>query len=50
MRLFAGRTLIHVWGDNQPDNGFEAVTPDLEDVYFATIRGFTHPTTSGPEN
>src|SRR6202161_2219519 len=32
IRLFAGRTLIHVWGDSQPDSGFEAVTPDLEDL------------------
>jgi len=40
IRLFAGRTLIHVWSDGLPDAGFEAVTPDLEDLYFATIRGY----------
>jgi ABC-type multidrug transport system ATPase subunit len=42
MRLFAGRTLIHVLSDSQPEAGFEAVSPDLEDLYFATIRGFIH--------
>jgi len=41
VRLFAGRTLIHVLSDRQPAAGFEPVTPDLEDLYFATIRGFS---------
>ncbi|HTZ97584.1 MAG TPA: ABC transporter ATP-binding protein [Terriglobales bacterium] len=40
VRLFAGKTLIHVLADVQPGAGFEPVTPDLEDLYFATIRGF----------
>jgi ABC-2 type transport system ATP-binding protein len=40
MRLFAGRTLIHVLSDAEPGDGFEVVAPDLEDLYFATIRGF----------
>lgn len=40
VRLFAGRTLIHVLSNRQPGPGFEPVTPDLEDLYFATIRGF----------
>jgi len=40
VRLFAGRTLIHVLSDNQPAAGFEPVDPDLEDLYFATIRRF----------
>jgi ABC-type multidrug transport system ATPase subunit len=43
MRLFAGRTLIHVLNGEPPETGFEPVTPDLEDLYFATIRGFLHP-------
>jgi ABC-2 type transport system ATP-binding protein len=42
MRLFAGRTLIHVLNDGKPDEGFEPVAPDLEDLYFATIKGFIH--------
>jgi ABC-type multidrug transport system ATPase subunit len=41
MRLFAGKTVIHVLADHPPDDGFEPVAPDLEDLYFATIRRFT---------
>jgi ABC-2 type transport system ATP-binding protein len=40
VRLFAGRTMIHVLSEGHPGAGFEPVTPDLEDLYFATIRGF----------
>jgi ABC-type multidrug transport system ATPase subunit len=43
VRLFAGRTLIHVWSEGQPEAGFEPVSPDLEDLYFATIRGYGNP-------
>ncbi|MGH9496973.1 MAG: ABC transporter ATP-binding protein [Candidatus Sulfotelmatobacter sp.] len=42
MRLFAGRTLIHVLSDLQPETGFEPTAPDLEDLYFATVKGFAH--------
>lgn len=42
MRLFGGRTLVHVLNDQPPEAGFEAVAPDLEDFYFATIKGFIH--------
>jgi ABC-2 type transport system ATP-binding protein len=48
-RLFAGRTLIHVLSD-QPEAGFEPVTPDLEDLYFATIHGLVHPGQAGRAN
>ena len=37
-RLAAGRTLLHVLADTQPEAGFEAVAPDLEDVYFGQLR------------
>ena len=37
-RLAAGRTVIHVLSDGRPDPGFEEVPPDLEDVYFSTLR------------
>jgi len=40
IRLFSGRTMIHVWSEVAPESGFEAVTPDLEDLYFATTRGY----------
>jgi ABC-type multidrug transport system ATPase subunit len=36
-RLFAGRTLIHVYADSRPDETFEPVDPGLEDVYFTTL-------------
>jgi ABC-type multidrug transport system ATPase subunit len=37
-RLTAGRTQLHVLADAQPEAGFEAVPPDLEDVYFGHLR------------
>ncbi|WP_210466717.1 ABC transporter ATP-binding protein [Rufibacter roseolus] len=40
-RLFAGKTIIHVYADARPGLEFEPVQPDLEDVYFATISGVT---------
>jgi len=42
MRLFAGQTLVHVLSPQQPEAGFEPAAPDLEDFYFATIKGFMH--------
>ena len=51
MRLVAGQTLLHVLQDEQPEAGFESVPPDLEDLYFATIRGFTpNPTADARTN
>ena len=41
-RRFVGRTLVHVLSDESPGAGFEPVSPDLEDLYFATIKGFIH--------
>jgi ABC-2 type transport system ATP-binding protein len=38
-RLLTGRTLIHVYAENDPGNGFEEAQATLEDVYFATIAG-----------
>jgi ABC-type multidrug transport system ATPase subunit len=38
-RLQAGRRVIHVHSDAQPDDSFSAVEPDLEDVYFTTMLG-----------
>jgi ABC-type multidrug transport system ATPase subunit len=35
--LSAGKTLIHVYSDLQPNATFQPVEPDLEDVYFYTI-------------
>ena len=36
-RLFAGRTVIHVLADAQPDPGFTPIDGGLEDVYFSTL-------------
>ena len=41
-RLLAGRTLVHVIGDDAPAEGFVPVEATLEDVYFAAIAG-RHP-------
>jgi ABC-type multidrug transport system ATPase subunit len=38
-KLMAGRPQIHVYADGQPDDGFIAVDPDLEDVFFASLAG-----------
>ncbi|HYJ78047.1 MAG TPA: ABC transporter ATP-binding protein [Longimicrobiaceae bacterium] len=37
--LVAGRTVIHVYGPERPDDSFAPVEPDLKDVYFTLIRG-----------
>jgi ABC-type multidrug transport system ATPase subunit len=37
-RLVGGKPQIHVFADHQPDAGFVAVDPDLEDVYFLHVR------------
>src|SRR5215210_2041250 len=40
-RLFAGETRIHVLADARPEEGFEAIAPDLEDVYFSVLASLT---------
>jgi ABC-2 type transport system ATP-binding protein len=37
-RLSGGKTIVHVLADSRPEDGFEAVAPDLEDVYFGQLR------------
>jgi ABC-2 type transport system ATP-binding protein len=46
-RFFAGRTRVRVYGEDRPDASFEPVAPDLEDVYFAAIKGFARPQAPG---
>ena len=43
-RLAAGRTVVRAYGETSPGPGFDAVPPDLEDVYFCTIAGYLAPT------
>jgi len=38
-RLLAGRTIAHVFAETSPGDGFEAVQPDLKDVYFSVMTG-----------
>ncbi len=38
-RLLAGRTIAHVHADGAPGPNFEAVRPDLKDVYFSAMTG-----------
>jgi ABC-type multidrug transport system ATPase subunit len=37
-KLAAGRTLVRVFGDTPPGDGFEPAEATLEDVYFAALR------------
>jgi len=36
-KMSAGQPLIHVFSDSNPENGFEQVKPNLEDVFFSKI-------------
>jgi ABC-2 type transport system ATP-binding protein len=36
-RLSGGNTLIHVFAEQSPEQGFEAAMPSLEDVYFTSL-------------
>ena len=38
-KLMAGRTIAHVFASESPGPDFEAVEPDLKDVYFAVMAG-----------
>jgi hypothetical protein len=39
VRLVAGRPVVHVYAETQPDPRWGPVDPDLEDVYFHTLAG-----------
>jgi len=38
-KLIAGKPLIHVYAAQNPGDGFQPVSPDLEDVFFTRISG-----------
>lgn len=38
-KLISGQPNVHVYAEQDPGEGFHAVSPDLEDVYFAHIFG-----------
>jgi ABC-type multidrug transport system ATPase subunit len=37
-QLYEGKTLVHVLHNERPEEGFEPVEPNLEDVYFSILR------------
>ena len=39
IRLFGGRNVVRVLSDDRPAPDFEPAIPDLEDLYFAAIKG-----------
>ncbi len=41
--LWAGKTVLHVYADSQPGEGFDAVEADLKDVYFTTLKRAQQP-------
>ncbi len=45
-RLFAGKIVIHVLSKSRPDDTFELIDPELEDVYFTTINKSSVPVTA----
>jgi hypothetical protein len=38
--MVAGQPIIHVYGDRPDMDGFVQIEGDLEDVFFAHIKGF----------
>ena len=38
-KLVAGKPILHVFSEENPEDGFAAVAPDLEDVFFSKIVG-----------
>lgn len=39
-KLLSGQTVVHIYNEEDPGDGFTAVEPNLEDVYFSTMAGF----------
>ena len=48
-RLLVGRVVVHVYADAQPGPDFAPVQPDLEDVYFCTMKGLFAAPPARPE-
>ncbi|WP_242929565.1 ABC transporter ATP-binding protein [Pontibacter vulgaris] len=38
-KLLSGHTMVHIYSQEDPGDGFELVAPDLEDVYFSAMTG-----------
>jgi ABC-type multidrug transport system ATPase subunit len=48
-KLLAGRTIAHVYADASPGAAFEAVEPDMKDVYFSVMTGHRGRRASGTQ-
>ncbi|HXS51398.1 MAG TPA: ABC transporter ATP-binding protein [Usitatibacter sp.] len=48
-RLQAGRTVVRAYSEGAPGAGFEAVPPELEDVYFTAVAGRLEPVRAAAE-
>jgi len=40
-RLYLGKVQIRIFSESPMQNGFESVSPEIEDLYFATINGLS---------
>ncbi len=38
-KLFAGRTVVHIYSETAPGSDFEPAEPGLKEVYFSTMAG-----------
>ncbi len=47
-KLVAGRPLIHVFSEEDPGDGFQAIEPDLEDVFFCKIKKVAESSVAAP--
>ena len=45
-RLYLGKVQVRIFSESPMQNGFESVSPEIEDLYFATINGLS---IGGPE-
>jgi hypothetical protein len=43
-----GRVVVHVYAEASPGPGYAPVEPDLEDVYFCTLRGLLETAAPAP--
>ena len=40
-RLYLGKVQVRIFSESPMQNGFESVSPEIEDLYFATINGLS---------
>src|SRR5262249_4847428 len=47
-KLFAGQTVVRIYSETAPGDGFQPADPGLEDVYFAAMHGGRGASVSSP--